>query len=194
MNKKQEHTDRELLNMLLEAIDYSFLKANGEYDKSLTYPVIDKVRYIKNKLGLKSFSEFKIFAMDEKVKKFVEEYNKRMDWNKDIRDSLNLDFSPIYTDIIKDCLTTEKLDEEGYELEDASCYTYDDGLMELQAFSNTAYRTHYFWVMPYEKDAENTYKAEKVDIFKKEINKRLEELKQFVAEENELQKIKEKLS
>lgn len=38
--------------------------------------------------------------MDEKVKNFVEEYNKRIDWNKDIRDSLNLDFIPIHTDII----------------------------------------------------------------------------------------------
>lgn len=128
--------------------------------------------------------------MDEKVKNFVEEYNKRIDWNKDIRDSLNLDFIPI----IKDYLSTEKLDEEGYDLENASYYTYDDGLMELQAFSNTAYRTHYFWIWPYETDAENSYKAEKIEYIKEKINKRLEELKPLVAEENELQKIKEKLS
>ena len=43
------NTDR-LLRMLLEAIDYSFLQTNGDYDKSLTYPVIDKVKYIKEKL------------------------------------------------------------------------------------------------------------------------------------------------
>lgn len=132
--------------------------------------------------------------MKEEVKNFVEEYNKRMDWNKDIRDSLNLDFIPIYTDIIKDYLSTKKLDEEGYDLDDALFYTYDDGLMELQAFSNTAYRTHYFWVQPYETDAEKSYKAEKIECLKEKINKRLEELKPFVAEESELQKIKEKLS
>ena len=132
--------------------------------------------------------------MKEEVKNFVEEYNKRIDWNKDIRDSLNLDFIPIHTDIIKDYLAIEKLDEEGYDLENASFYTYDDGLMELQAFSNTVYRTHYFWVKPYETDAENSYKAEKIEHIKEKINERLEDLQPFIAEEKELQKIKEKLS
>lgn len=132
--------------------------------------------------------------MKEEVKNFVEEYNKRMDWNKDIRDSINLDFSPIYTDIIKDYLSTEKFDEEGYDLESALFYTYDDGLMELQAFSNTDYRTHFFWIRPYETDAENSYKAKKIEHLKEIINKRLEKLQQFIAEESELQKIKEKLS
>lgn len=132
--------------------------------------------------------------MKEKVKKFVEEYNKRIDWNKDIRDSLNLGFIPTHTDIIKDYLATEKLDEEGYDLENASFYTYDDGLMELQAFSKISYRTHYLWVHPYETDAENSYKAEKIEYIKGVINKRLEDLQPFIAEEKELQKIKEKLS
>ena len=43
----------ELLNILIEAIDYSFLQTNENYDKSLTYPVIDKVKYIKNFLNKK---------------------------------------------------------------------------------------------------------------------------------------------
>lgn len=50
------NTDK-LLEMLLEAIDYSFLQSNGDYDKSLTYPVIDKVRYIKEKLKNKEVKE-----------------------------------------------------------------------------------------------------------------------------------------
>ena len=37
--------------MLIESIDYSFLKTDGTYDRSLTYPVIDKVNYIKKKLN-----------------------------------------------------------------------------------------------------------------------------------------------
>lgn len=36
-----------LLDLLLDAIDYSFLQTDGTYDKSLTYPVIDQVNYIK---------------------------------------------------------------------------------------------------------------------------------------------------
>ena len=43
------NTDK-LLNMLLEAIDYSFLQTDGSYDKTLTYPVIDKIQYIKEKV------------------------------------------------------------------------------------------------------------------------------------------------
>ena len=43
------NTDK-LLGMLLEAIDYSFLQIDGSYDKTLTYPVIDKVQYIKEQL------------------------------------------------------------------------------------------------------------------------------------------------
>lgn len=42
------NTDK-LLGMLLEAIDYSFLQIDG-YDKTLTYPVIDKVQYIKEQV------------------------------------------------------------------------------------------------------------------------------------------------
>lgn len=43
------NTDK-FLGMLLEAIDYSFLQIDGSYDKTLTYPVIDKVQYIKEQL------------------------------------------------------------------------------------------------------------------------------------------------
>ena len=43
-------TDK-LLNMLLEAIDYSFLQTDGSYDTTLTYPVIDKVKYIKRQIN-----------------------------------------------------------------------------------------------------------------------------------------------
>ena len=36
--------------MLLDVIDYSFLQTDGSYDKSLTYPVIDKVLFIKKNI------------------------------------------------------------------------------------------------------------------------------------------------
>ena len=47
-------TDKEMLIYLIEAIDYSFLKTDGSYDKSLTYPVIDKVNWIKRNLNLEA--------------------------------------------------------------------------------------------------------------------------------------------
>ena len=54
------NTDK-LLEILLEAIDYSFLQTNGDYDKSLTYPVIDKVKYIKEKLKNKEVKEVDLY-------------------------------------------------------------------------------------------------------------------------------------
>lgn len=47
MDKEQGHTAEELLKMLVEAIDYSFMAPDGTYNLELTYPVIDKVKYIK---------------------------------------------------------------------------------------------------------------------------------------------------
>lgn len=48
---KKGFSDRDMLNLLLEAIDYSFLRTDGTYNKALTYPVIDKVRFIKKVLN-----------------------------------------------------------------------------------------------------------------------------------------------
>ena len=48
--EKDHQQTKELLKMLLEAIDYSFAQTDGTYDLTLTYPVIDKVKYIKQKL------------------------------------------------------------------------------------------------------------------------------------------------
>ena len=48
--EKDHQQTKEPLKMLLEAIDYSFAQTDGTYDLTLTYPVIDKVKYIKQKL------------------------------------------------------------------------------------------------------------------------------------------------
>lgn len=48
--EKDHQQTKELLKMLLETIDYSFAQTDGTYDLTLTYPVIDKVKYIKQKL------------------------------------------------------------------------------------------------------------------------------------------------
>ena len=52
--KEKMVTDKEMLIRLVQAIDYSFLKTDGSYDKSLTYPVIDKVNWIKRSLALEA--------------------------------------------------------------------------------------------------------------------------------------------
>lgn len=52
--KEEMITDKEMLMSLIQAIDYSFLKTDGSYDKSLTYPVIDKVKWIKRNFAIEA--------------------------------------------------------------------------------------------------------------------------------------------
>lgn len=114
--------------------------------------------------------------MEEKVKTFVEEYNKRMDWNKDIIGRFGKEFVPVRTkDFIKEYLSTKKIDEEGYDLENAKLYTYEhDGVQEMQVFSNTTYGTVYFWVKPNETEEE--YKERKTNRVREEAMKKLYEI------------------
>lgn len=51
-------TDKEKLNMLIEAIDYSFWNpTEKDYNRELTYPVIDKVKFVKRMLQQEQPSE-----------------------------------------------------------------------------------------------------------------------------------------
>ena len=135
--------------------------------------------------------------MDEKVKSFVDEYNKRMDWNKDILDGFDLSLlSDEVRDFLDGYISTEKITEEGYDLERASLYEYgqDDtwaGTLELQVFSNKSYRTIYFWMQPV--GDENEYKEERIKIIRKEIEKELEkiipELKRLTEKKEDLEKV-----
>lgn len=115
--------------------------------------------------------------MTEDIKNFVEKYNKHMQWNKDIINSLWAKNIP--QDIIEDYLTTDIITEDGYDLKNAHLYEYgkDDnwaGTLELQAFSNNTLRTVYFWI---HKDyTEEEYKAQKIEKIKDVMNKQLDEL------------------
>ena len=64
------NTDK-LLEMLLDAIDYSFLQIDNSYDKTLTYPVIDKIQYIKEQLKNNE-------PVSEDLKKFAEEWDESL--------------------------------------------------------------------------------------------------------------------
>ncbi len=133
--------------------------------------------------------------MKSKIKNFVEEYNKRMSWNRDIIKQLGKKNIP--DKIIDDYLSTELIDKENYDLENASLYEYgpDDpwaGTLELQAFSNESYRTVYFWVRPIQ--SEDEYKSEKIELIKKKMNEKIDELyekiKEFTSEFKHYNKLK----
>ena len=126
--------------------------------------------------------------MDERVEKFVEIYNKVMDWNKDILDVIMGAFNtvPKYTkDFIDDYLPTEKINGERFDLEHAKLFEFErdvDGeeVYELQAFNNESYGTSYFWVFPNED--EQRYKTRKLEQLDNHMYKKISDLTTKIAE------------
>lgn len=120
--------------------------------------------------------------MDTKVKNFVEKYNERMSWNRDIYKYLNLDPSQFNEGLqmfLDENLSTEDITEEGYDLETAKVYEYgeDDscwtgtrwaGTIEMQVFSNKTYGIFYFWLRPTENESE--YKKNRIAQIVKELD------------------------
>lgn len=120
--------------------------------------------------------------MEKDIKNFVEEYNKRVSWNEDILSSTNIKHLPtcdIIDDIISQYLATEKITEEGYDLENAKVIEYTDedsmkGTLEMEVFSNKIYHRVYFWVKPGED--EETYKKRHKEILVDKIFKNITKL------------------
>ena len=82
-------------------------------------------------------------------------------------------------DIIDEYLETDFIDEENYDLENATLYEYGEGdswrgTLELQAFSNKRLRGIYFWIKS--DDTEETYKGKKIAKIKTEVEKKCNEL------------------
>ena len=121
------NTDK-LLGMLLDAIDYSFLQSNGDYDKSLTYPVIDKVRYIKEKLKNKEVKEVDLEKEIELIKGDYEQVD--VAWNNDFdyiaRHFFELGLKANQENNVIGILEREvKIDAGGYPYIDCSIELYD---------------------------------------------------------------------
>jgi len=136
--------------------------------------------------------------MKSNIKKFVEEYNKRMSWNADIIKQLGKKNIP--SNIIDDYLSTELINEEDYDLENASLFEYGPndpwaGTFELHVFSFKSYRTVYFWDKP--DKSEDEYKSEKIEIIKKKMNEKIDELykkiKELIPEFKHYNKLKKML-
>ena len=140
--------------------------------------------------------------MENNVKSFVDEYNKRIEWNKDlIKSILNVfdleTVSDELKDLFDDFLSVDSITEEGYDLEDANVYTYEDtGTLELQAFNNTTYRRNYFWVKPI--GNEDDYKDDRLGTIEKVVTERLgqiiPELNKLTKAKNDFEKLKEHIN
>lgn len=130
---------------------------------------------------------------EKQIADFVENYNKCMDWNRDILDKLNFDIK-YAKDFVEDYLTTDKIDKDSYDLEHAKVYTYEDkGMLELQAYSYKSYGTHYFWTFP--NYTEQSYKEKKLNDINRYVIGHLyeltEKINELTLEKDEFLKIKD---
>lgn len=126
------------------------------------------------------------------IPEFIEEYNKRMDWNRDILGDLDdayLSAHPFMKEIADEYLSTGKITEETYDIDNAKIYEYDDGLLELQAQSKRTYRLTYFWADPNED--EEQYKAKKIkkvlDVLKKNKDEIVGKIKEETSKLNDIE-------
>lgn len=131
--------------------------------------------------------------MDEKVKKFIEAYNRHVEWNREILNGgVNIDdFKDETRDIIKHYLDTNTITEKDYDLDNAKVYYYDDERpikSELQALSLKSLCTHYFWCV--EDMTEDEYKAERFRIVNEQLDEhKKEQMKVLKTAEEEIENI-----
>jgi hypothetical protein len=99
---------------------------------------------------------------DMTIEEFAELYNRTMDWNKDILDSIGDGFSgnECAKNIINEWLSIEKItpetcDYSSYEIFDTGCNE-----KELQIYNYTQYHDMYYWVCLDETEKE--YKGRKI--------------------------------
>ena len=113
------------------------------------------------------------------VKEFIEKYNQHIDWNMEIRNTLNipaLESNPVTKEIINDYLSNEKITADKYEIETAQIYKYEgDNKYELQMYSYTTYGTTYFWCKP--DITKEDYLNERVTVISEEAKRHIEEIK-----------------
>lgn len=111
------------------------------------------------------------------VQDFVEEYNQLIDWNIEFRKEIDtswLETKPDAVHLLDNFFSTEKITPEGYDLENAKVFKYEDtGRYELQVYNNTKYHTVYFWCTPFMTKEE--YINGQIASIKKEIIKIREE-------------------
>ena len=111
------------------------------------------------------------------VQDFVEEYNQLIDWNIEFRKEIDTSWLESQADAVKlldGFFSTEKITPEGYDLENAKVFKYEEtGRYELQAYSKAKCHTIYFWCTPFMTKEE--YINGQIEFVKEEIKKIREE-------------------
>ena len=125
--------------------------------------------------------------MKPEVKNFVEKYNKRMAWNRDILSKMNIVISK-FTDkklirFIDENLSDDDITPEEFDLDTAKVYAYEDtGTLEMQVFNNKTYCVSYFWCKPNENEDE--YKKNRMSYIIKELENDIEKKKSEIEKLN----------
>lgn len=136
------------------------------------------------------------------IETFIQEYNKRVDWNLEILNKYNINLSNDNSanEIIKDYISLTKINHEDYDIDNAELYEYPikngKQTFELQAYSLTDYGHEYFWVRFGEEEDE--YKENKINTIKKELTSSYNEVRNKLLilenEKNELGSVLELLN
>lgn len=115
---------------------------------------------------------------------FIEKYNERIGWNKELRSTMNIDVlegNPATKRILGDYLNGFEIMPEDYELETAKIYKYEESnTYELQIYSFESYHTVYFWCDP--DITKDEYIKERVSIISREAKTQLEETQNKIKE------------
>lgn len=109
-------------------------------------------------------------AMEITPEKFVEQYNRCMDWNAELRYYLPIGIIEEQKDtqgILEDFLSIEKITPELYDIYDAKIIKNDDGY-EMQVYSNIDYAFVYFLCAIGQSEKE--YKEERIKILNKYVS------------------------
>ena len=118
------------------------------------------------------------------VEKFIEKYNERIGWNKELRSTMNIDVlegNPATKRILGDYLSNFEIKPEDYEMETAEIYKYEESnTYELQIYSYSTYHTTYFWCDP--DITKDEYIKERVSIISREAKTQLEETQNKIKE------------
>lgn len=128
------------------------------------------------------------------VEEFAEKYNRVMDWNRDILNTLDSTItsgSKYMQHIIEDYLDTDKITPEtcdfsSYEIFDLDTKWYGKEKKELQIYNYESYHLTYYYLVPDETEEE--HKSRKIDyIVNTVIKHRLEELEEKLKEKSDLE-------
>jgi len=110
-------------------------------------------------------------ATKEEIEFFIEKYNERIQWNKEIRENFDNDFiskhPKVIGFIVDDILGGKKLTEENIDTTEAEIFEHEDNVQELHAFDmDDCHWTCYFARIG---ETEHEYKKKQISFLLRDV-------------------------